>query len=354
MATIRLIATDLDGTLIGPEDEQDLYDAFRDQIDSFRREQNCIWVICTGRDLKKFQRVFLLMEHYGIMPDFVILKHAYIYRVIRSRYVPHVIWNARIRRTMRQHHNVIKKTLREWHELVTSRYDQVNTVALQADRMCVRFPNQADAQSAANVLRMKAQTNTMLDVFQYFGEVDVRVLPTTKGMALRQLAEHAHIRAAESLAIGDGHNDLALMDPNVALFTGCPANAKEEIVEAVHIHGGHIARENGLKGVMEILHAYTTDTIDNALPDGWRNIKDKDNPVGPENRRPRIRHSRQANYRRSQHIKALCILSTAVYITALIFAHYNLIPFSRIIRMPYEFVMHVIVSVFGKALEMIS
>jgi HAD superfamily hydrolase (TIGR01484 family) len=339
---VKVIATDLDGTLITAEDEQDLYDEFRDLINEFRREQNSVWVICTGRDMKHYRRVFLLMEHYGIMPDFVILKHAYIYSVVRGRYVPHTMWNFQIRKLIKSHQRSIGKTLRSWHAIVNDRYDRVRTIALDHERLCMRFRDAVDSSSAAKVLRAQAKGNTLLNVFEYHGEVDVRVVPSTKGQAMIQLAGHLGLSSASTLTIGDGHNDLALMEPSVAHLTGCPTNAKEEIVERVHDLNGHVAREAGLRGVIEILKAYRAGTVCSDLPEDWKRTADSDNPVGSPPDRPRMRQSRHAQYCRSQQVKALWLLGAGGYMTAVIFAHFNLIPFSRLVLMPYTLLMKVI------------
>jgi HAD superfamily hydrolase (TIGR01484 family) len=338
---VKLIATDLDGTLISLEDEQEQYDAYRDLVDDFRRVHNSVWAICTGRDLKNFRRVFLLMEHYRIMPDFVILKHAYIYSVVRGRYVPHFLWNFQIRRVIRLHERAITRTLRSWHAMMTDRYDRVKTIAFDRHRLCLRFRDAVDSAAAAKVLREEAKGNTLLNVFEYHGEIDVRVVPSTKGKALTKLAGHLGISSANILTIGDGHNDLALMEPGVARLTGCPSNAREEVVERVHGLEGHVAREPGLSGVIEILNAYKTDTVCSDLPEGWMHTTESENPVGPPPDRPRMRQSRHAQYRRTQQVKALWLLGAGGYMTALVFAHFRLIPFSRLILMPYTLLMKV-------------
>ena len=94
---IKLIATDLDGTLIGRSNEAGLYSRLLDVIDDARRSDNATWVVCTGRSLRSFKRYFAPMAEMGLLPEFIIVKHAYIYQARRSGYAPHRLWNLRTR-----------------------------------------------------------------------------------------------------------------------------------------------------------------------------------------------------------------------------------------------------------------
>jgi len=92
---ISLLATDLDGTLLGPLPEFNRYNEFREEIRSLQGH-GCIWVISTGRRLRDFHRVFLPLRSFGITPDFIITRHAYIYERKNWGWFPHLLWNLRI------------------------------------------------------------------------------------------------------------------------------------------------------------------------------------------------------------------------------------------------------------------
>ena len=93
---IRLLTTDLDGTLIGGASEFPLYPTFREQLIELRRDHDTVWAICTGRSLPSFRHFFEPMRTMDIRPDFVIIRHAYIFSLTRAGYVPHILWNLRI------------------------------------------------------------------------------------------------------------------------------------------------------------------------------------------------------------------------------------------------------------------
>ena len=69
MNVIQLLATDLDGTLIGSATEFPLYNSYREKVTELKRNYNTIWVACTGRDLSSFKRFFSPMRSMGMEPD---------------------------------------------------------------------------------------------------------------------------------------------------------------------------------------------------------------------------------------------------------------------------------------------
>ena len=78
MAEIRLIASDLDGTIIGKPEDFHLYSDFRDELEELRRRYGTIWVACTGRGRRGFDRFVNPMAGLGLRPDYAIIDHAYI------------------------------------------------------------------------------------------------------------------------------------------------------------------------------------------------------------------------------------------------------------------------------------
>ena len=74
---------------------------------------------------------------------------------------------------------------------------------------------------------------------------------------------------AQILVVGDGHNDISMIETTPPCHTACPSNAVVEVVEAVHRTHGHIASERNLNGVMEVIAAYESGRVNEKLPEGW-------------------------------------------------------------------------------------
>jgi hypothetical protein len=64
------------------------------------------------------------------------------------------------------------------------------------------------------------------------------------------------VTAEHCFATGDGHNDLAMLTPEVAGLLACPANAVEEVRDQVASHGGHVCVLGHGDGAVEALQTY--------------------------------------------------------------------------------------------------
>lgn len=331
MANFGMIATDLDGTLIGSANELPLYTDYRDRIRRFREKRQCYWVICTGRSLTSFRQFFSPMRMMELMPDFIIIHHAYIYRLTPMGYVPHILWNLRIRYLIWGTQLSVRDAIDEWHEMVTGAALGVSTIRRKKDRLSLRFDSEESAAVATEMLTEKVKPYRNLQVFRYTREVDVRAVPFTKGLAISELARHLGIPSSDILTIGNGHNDISMLNTQVAGMTGCPSNSEEEVIAAVHKAGGHIASRRSLAGVLEILDAYRDGTVRSELPAGWKHPAREVIPPS--------RHSDRRRKRR-HHALRFSLLAAIVYVVLLVFANFGLIPLvSGLIKKPYDLLL---------------
>ncbi len=133
----------------------------------------------------------------------------------------------------------------------------------------MRFSDKTAVTGAAQVAREIVGHHRHIQVFQYRGELDMRLIPFTKGIALAELARKLDILTENILAIGDGHNDISMLDKAVAAMTGCPANAKTEVMQAVHYSHGHIASQPVLSGTLDVINAHANDMVQSELPPNW-------------------------------------------------------------------------------------
>ncbi len=339
MAEIRLLATDLDGTLIGSVNELPLYQAFRDKVNELRRRHNTLWVVCTGRSLRSFEFFFTPMRMMDIMPDYVIIKHAYIYGLSKFGYLPHLIWNMRTWHLLHTSERSISKVILDLYDMTAQYAMGVHTVQRKKDRLRLRFTSEETAVAVAGMLKEKAKPYKYLQVFAYGQEVDVRAVPFTKGLALSELAHHLGIPSDYVLAIGNGHNDTSMLDGTAAKLTGCPSNSEVEVMEVVHNSGGHIAASGALTGVMEILDAHMNGSVCSDLPAWWKN---RSGPIDRVNISP----SRSSQTRRP--VASLALLFVCGYVVLLAFASFNLIPvFSRVIMFPFTALEWILEKIMG-------
>ncbi len=57
------------------------------------------------------------------------------------------------------------------------------------------------------------------------------------------------------IAIGDGINDITMLNGAVTKFVGCPANASPEVIQAVRNAGGIVSDAHEAAGALDIIQA---------------------------------------------------------------------------------------------------
>lgn len=328
-AVIRLFVADLDGTLVGSVNEFPLYNDFRGKLNQLRRDNGLVWAACTGRSRRSFRSFFSPMHAMGITPDFVILKHAYIYGRTRFGYVPHAFWNLHIHYLLWANRLYIRQVIDEWYDMVTGGALGVRTFRRKQDRTAVRFDGEESARVAVGMLKDKVGAYQYLKVVQRGADVDVEAVPFTKGLAVAELAGHLGVATENVLAVGDGHNDISMLDGRVAGLTGCPANAAVEVKHTVHASGGHIAQSPSLRGVMEILAAHLRDEVCSDLPGGV--------PDRPPSRSLLSERGYGSRHRSAPKPLNVVLMAAVAYAVLVVFASFNLVPFiSQDIMQPFR------------------
>ena len=318
---VRMFVTDADGTLMGRRPEFDQYRAFRAKVNDLRNIHGAVWVVCTGRSLRGYKRIFRPMNMFGIKPDFVIVCHAYIYECKSWGFMPHWIWNLRVLWLQWKDTLALRRAMPRLKQAVLQSNPFAKVSRSGRERLSFHFEDEGAARYAADILRAEARPYRYFQIFQAPGELDVRVIPFTKGLAVRELARHLHIVNRQILVVGDGHNDISMMEMTPPCYTACPANAASEVVEAVHRTHGHIASERSLGGVMEVLEAYESGQINDALPDGW---------VGAERSASRPKVSRGIS-----GLGTVVVLLLVVYTTILVLCSFCNIPGRKVMMKPY-------------------
>jgi len=301
-----------------------------DRINALRRTSNTVWAACTGRPLSSFKDFFSPMQAMGIIPDFVIIRHAYIFQLTRLGFIPHLLWNVQTRFLVLSNALRVRSAVDDWHDMITGGALGVTTVRRGKDRLCLRFDSEESASVAADMLTEKVRGYPHLRVFKYLMEVDVRAVPFTKGLAVSELARHLEIDSDHILAIGNGHNDISMLDNGVAALTGCPANSEPEVMEVVNKRGGHIATKRSLTGVMEILNAYINDEVVSELPSWFRSPSQSRNP-----RTGKSSHDRH----KKRRVARIWLMLAVFYCVLLVFASFEIMPFSGIIMKPFDLVI---------------
>ncbi len=336
MAVIKLLATDLDGTLIGKGAEFHLYEPLCRQISEIRQRHGGVWAICTSRRLGSFHHVFSPMRAMGLTPDFVIARHAYIFRPTRRfGYVPRVFWNIRIAfiqwRLARHANRLVRLCRNGLLDMMPDAYP----VRKKPFRFALRFSSEESLRTATRFVQKHIRDFPALKTVRFNNTLALIDIPFTKGLAVAEIARHLDILKDDILTVGNGLNDISMLDGAVSGMTGCPQNSAPEVMKHVSESGGHIAEAPALAGVLDIIRAHQTDHVRSALPDTWQD------PTHEQYGKFRTLRSQRETHR-TLLFRYVMLWGALLYIVLLVFAHYNLLPFSGVIKMPFNLLLRLI------------
>jgi len=78
----------------------------------------------------------------------------------------------------------------------------------------------------------------------------------SKANLLEQYCTVRGIAPEKIIAVGDGFNDISMLDARLTPHVGCPSDACPEVCAAVRDAGGYIAENSGPEGTVEVIQYY--------------------------------------------------------------------------------------------------
>lgn len=257
-AAIRLIAFDLDGTVLerGEYIDKDFCRALHRAAAAGIRSTTA-----TGRPLD-FQLDLLRWHGLGEIagvPHALIADERELFILQDGAYRPHTAWNDRIRA--------------EWDGLVRPALALMELVYARvlAAGYAVRYMfDEAWARARGNVSLGLTGRDAAIQVVSWLEELVsraglplavnrngtlVQLYPASagKGNVLRELARLWQLAPEEILAIGDSLNDLCMLDGRHGFRCATVANADPIIIELVASRGGHLSTQRCARGALEAL-----------------------------------------------------------------------------------------------------
>ncbi|MFN2624043.1 MAG: HAD family hydrolase [Chthoniobacterales bacterium] len=253
MATIRLISTDFDGTLVAHGGDPLLDGACLEHIARLQK-QGTAWAINTGRSVDLLESGLADLD-FRIHPDFILTSERDIFRPSSNdgaKWEPFGDWNERVARKHAELFHSAEAVLAEVVDFVTQKtkarllYHSAGLEGLVAENeeeldRVTEFIDRARAKQP----KFHYQRNT---VYLRFCHADYH-----KGAALAELSRLLEIPRDHIFAAGDHHNDISMLDGRFAAYPACPANAIPEVKDAVKSAGGYVAMKNHGAGVHEAL-----------------------------------------------------------------------------------------------------
>ena len=247
-----ILSFDFDGTLFLPQNETAVEAEFYEKIKSLRAD-GWLWAINTGRSLLHILEGFDEAK-FPFAPDFLVAREREIYtpgdRFGRWHRIED--WHANYMRDtadfFEQAADFIKlmkdyienETAAQWIE---EEGDPAGIIASSEDEM-------------VTIAEFVEQNRSMCDLIGVLrNSIYMRFTHKNyhKGTSLQELARRVQVPVERVFAIGDGHNDIDKLHPDVAGMIACVGNSQQEVKEYVMSHGGYVAEAHGSLGSIEAL-----------------------------------------------------------------------------------------------------
>jgi len=247
-----LLAFDFDGTLVDPDARPPVQPEFFKLIESVRQSHHAFWGINTGRSL--MQTVQGMADaRFPFLPDYLIVREREIYTPNQfGRWVPVLDWNTPCEKAhqklFRKCRRLLKRT-RKWVEsetaavwgfqhgepdgIVASTASEMDGIVARLDKELLKTP------------LLSYQRN---GIYLRFSHRDYH-----KGTSMAEVGRLIGVPVSHTFAIGDGHNDLDMLDVTMASHLACPGNACDEVKLRLRQIGGYVASGTASQGTIEAL-----------------------------------------------------------------------------------------------------
>ena len=256
MHQLKLLSTDFDGTLVGYTPEESCVDVLALELENMERS-GALWSINTGRPL-----FYLLegLEHFQapIRPHYIMTNERHVYHYDdRQGWVAFGDWNQQCDLI----HDELFKTCGRFFEQVEDlvlEYGGAVTILDDLEGAPEGLLAENEEMLDGITLRLMSLSHRPQDFLFQRTPICLRFCHRLyhKGAVLGELSRLLSIKSDHILAIGDHHNDLPMMHPQVAGMVACPANAHEAIKRAVHEAGGHVSLHHAGAGTAEGIALY--------------------------------------------------------------------------------------------------
>lgn len=259
---VKLIALDLDGTLLGGT--QPHYGIMPEAIEAMKTAaaRGVMIGIASGRELDFMEGLFPDHQIDPVregFPSILMPDERYVYTLREGAYRPDVAWNTRVDANERSSLPASRALVGTLWERLLEIDPKVRIVPEEAIQrrgfIELRFASIEAARQADNLIDQACRTTApSLRPIRNGGLIALRHRDVGKGNVLLHCARSLGLRPQEILAVGDNRNDRSMLDGRYGFLAGTVANAEPEIKELVRSQGGHVAERKYGAGVAELIY----------------------------------------------------------------------------------------------------
>ncbi len=265
MASIQLISTDFDGTLISVGSDGRCLPRLAERLEILK-SQGCLWAINTGRSLEHMVEGLSLFS-CPVSPDFLVVNERHVYVEANGGWESIEPWNRNC--------DEIHASLRAETESIVQ---EIKNHAVSAGDFSLIWEDGEVAGLLADTeLVMDRVVEVLAEYRKKHPDFDFQRNSIylrfshrhfTKGTALAEVARICQLLPSQIFAAGDNHNDLSMLDGTHARWVACPSNSIPEVKSTVLGGKGFVSTEESAAGISAALEHFFTGSSNAHLPVG--------------------------------------------------------------------------------------
>jgi HAD superfamily hydrolase (TIGR01484 family) len=248
---IRLLSLDYDGTLAGPWGHTAISSELVAALRGLR-SRGVLFALNTGRTLPMVDEA---LEVFPIRPDFALTSERELFRWSKNRWEGIAEWNDACAEA---HHALYVDSVPVLEVIAEFVKTRTKGRVFSADgtiQGLVASDDEEMARMEAFIESVRPQESAFSyqrnDIYLRFCHANYH-----KGAVLKELQRTLGISPGETFAAGDNHNDLPMLDPQVAHWLGCPSNSILPVKERVRSEGGLVADRESGSGIADVLRQF--------------------------------------------------------------------------------------------------
>jgi HAD superfamily hydrolase (TIGR01484 family) len=252
-----LLCFDFDGTFVERDSDPIALLELLAMIDDLR-DRGAAWVINTGRSL--FQTLEGLTQHsVRQIPDFIIAREGEIYhRSQYNRWIDLGDWNSQRNKDHKKLYKTHDKFFRETKKFLNAS-TMASWVSEPSDPAGIVSATDAEMDEICAWLDPRLESHH--DLHYQRNSIYLRFTHRnySKGTALGALSGYLTIPPDHVFAAGDNHNDVSMLNTEVAHCLACPSNSLPTVQALVAQQDGYVAARPSTGGCIDALSHYFYD-----------------------------------------------------------------------------------------------
>ncbi len=260
-----MICTDIDGTMLdGDAPDFCGLRKFATCLTRCRSEYGAKWVIVTGRQRRAMMPALDVFLAVNLFPDYLVVEDALIHQISRRRIKPFFFWNLKIKWRRSHLWRRSKPLLIAWQWSLLDRFPNARQRSHNMVDLWFEFDSENEAVKAESVLRQMTGEHDEFQVLRWGEELFLAPAAGRKIDAIKKIAGIEKIALKDVFAVGDGANDVNMIEERKLGFRACVGNAPEEIKHLTMKHSGHVSQGTVVQGVLEALCQACPELLQNA------------------------------------------------------------------------------------------